>query len=95
MALLDPGSEEEDLQLGPSDGDGSVPLECPESPGLRMMQSQACLHWEGQRLDRELPAGEDQLQRAGGDDRLQISSNEDPLPPMPNQQVWSERSHKG
>lgn len=32
MAPLDPDSEEEEVELGPSDGDDISPLECLESP---------------------------------------------------------------
>lgn len=33
MTLSEPGSKDEDLELGPSDRDGPSPLACLENPG--------------------------------------------------------------
>lgn len=64
----------------------------PRVQGLRTMQSQATRHWEG-----ELPDGEDQLQRASSDNRLQSITvrNNCCHRPILGCGEWSRGRHKG
>lgn len=90
MALSDPILEEEqELELGPSDGDSMSPLECLESPEAEdnAGRGHSGIGGSGQQ-DRELPAfknaGEDRVQTGSDAERQKTPTDEGQLPPPPD-----------
>lgn len=91
MALSEPDlHKEEESELGSSNGDGTSPLEHPESPGAK--DDTSPIGGSGQ-LDREPPAfmnaGKDQPQTGSSDETQQIPPHSEQLPPLPNPRAQS------
>lgn len=92
IALLDPGLEEEEgEELGSSDKNDMSSLERQECPQAEnnAVPGPSSIGGNG-RPDGELPAlmnAEDQLQMGSGDERQQIPSDKQQLPPPPELQA--------
>lgn len=87
-------SLEEKLEPRPSDRDGTFSLKCLKSPAAedKAVPGPSGIA-RGSRLDGELPAfmntGDDWLQTDSGNERQQIPSDEEQLPPPLNPRPWT------